>query len=111
MAIINAKEEFLEVTKGTKIVCAFIYLYATIYEYRDNDGEEILPLILKKGYSEEDFNIFLEKIDTTYDSGYGSQNLNGVIYCEDGGWFTRNEYDGSEWWEYNKYPNIPEMCL
>jgi hypothetical protein len=44
-----------------------------------------------------------------YHSGFGSQYLFGTIWYADGTWSSRGEYDGSEWWEYNKCPPIPEV--
>jgi len=42
-----------------------------------------------------------------YDSGYGSQEVNEslAVVMKDGTWFSRGEYDGSEWWQYNTVPN------
>lgn len=41
-----------------------------------------------------------------YDSGYGGVEINQTILivgCN--WWFERNEYDGSEWWEYKEMPS------
>lgn len=46
-------------------------------------------------------------IGLTYDSGYGEQELIGTIVFTDGTWYSRSEYDGSEWWEYNCIPERP----
>ena len=43
-------------------------------------------------------------LDFEYDDGYGGQVLFGYIIFKDGTWLSRGEYDGSEWWEYNKTP-------
>lgn len=44
--------------------------------------------------------------DMEYDSGFGAQELVSdlVIVMNDGTYFNRWEYDGSEGWEYNKVP-------
>jgi hypothetical protein len=63
------------------------------------------------GYSEEDYDKFLSEIDFTYDDGFGSQELFGVIWCTEGEWFERGEYDGSEWWEKNVYPIVPNDLM
>ena len=42
-----------------------------------------------------------------YDSGYGTQELFGVIWYSDGSHSRRGEYDGSEWWEYVPTPEVP----
>jgi len=52
-------------------------------------------------------NDFFRSLDFTYDAGYGSQELDGTVWLLDGTWFTRGEYDGSEWWEYHVLPEIP----
>lgn len=37
-----------------------------------------------------------------YNPGYGLECIKPVeIYFKDGCWFSRGEYDGSEWWEYH----------
>jgi len=49
---------------------------------------------------------FAAVADFEYDSGYGSYEVNPqmTIVMEDGHWFEREEYDGSEWWKYRTYP-------
>ena len=49
----------------------------------------------------------LERLDFDYDNGYGGQELFGIIWYEDGTWSDRREYDGSEWWEHHKCPDLP----
>ena len=46
-----------------------------------------------------------------YDSGYGLQEIRPdlVIKMCDGAWFSRREYDGSEWFEYHKAPSANDM--
>jgi hypothetical protein len=67
-------------------------------------------LALGVGYSEEEWSRFLEALDFEYNSGYGSQELDGTIWFEDGTWMTRREYDGSESWEKHQQPELPEIC-
>ncbi len=99
----NAKEEFIRVTKDFKVVCAEIDNNKSWY-----DADERTPLhILKVGYSPEEYSKFLEAIDFKYDSGFGGQELFGTIWCENGIWLDRGEYDGSEWWDTHVYPEIP----
>lgn len=98
----NAKEEFLNLIKDEKkVICATISVGQKYYE-------EQKPAILKKGYTEREFKDFLHSIDINYDAGYGGQELFGTIWFEGQTWATRGEYDGSEWWELNKYPPIPK---
>lgn len=49
----------------------------------------------------------LSKID--YDDGYGSQSLFGLILMNDGSWYERGEYDGSEWWSHKQMPSVDEV--
>ena len=40
-----------------------------------------------------------------YDSGYGGQEVcKDLLVVGKEWWLERHEYDGSEWWEYKKYP-------
>jgi hypothetical protein len=95
----NAKTE-LPVEYGT-VKCAEI-------SYNPFYNDYSADVILKVGHTEQEFNEFLEKLDFEYDSGYGTQELYGTIWCTDGSWYTRGEYDGSEWWELCMLPGIPE---
>ena len=57
---------------------------------------------------QEEYEEFLSKLDFEYDSGYGLQNLFGFIWYKDGTWSERCEYDGSEWYQYQRCPEIPK---
>ena len=98
----NAKDEFLENIIGEKIIGAII-------TFGDNYDEDKSTMNLPLLYSEEEYEKFLYFLDRNYDSGYGGQELFGVILCENNVWFERGEYDGSEWWEKNYYPNLNEL--
>jgi hypothetical protein len=63
--------------------------------------------VLKVGYTKESYEAFLDNLNFTYDDGYGSQELFGTVWFEDGTWGEREEYDGSEWWSYCMCPEIP----
>lgn len=95
----NAKDELLEAVSRHSIKCAYIYT--------DYDEEKF---ILKVDYTSEEFNNFLSKLDFKYDDGYGGQVLFGTVWLTDDTWLSRGEYDGSEWWEHYKLPEIPEEC-
>ena len=47
--------------------------------------------------------------NTNYDCGYGSEEvaIDLVICFNDGSWLSRESYDGSEWYRYNKCPQKP----
>ena len=96
----NAKNELIEfLTQKAQVKCAII-------EYVPNHT----TYILKINHTEEDFQNFLESLDFEYDEDYGLQELSGTIWLKDGTWCTRDEYDGSEWWDYKSLPEIPESC-
>jgi hypothetical protein len=97
----NAKEEFKRITNGLKVISATIW--------KEEYDKETNFIDLLEGYGLEDYNKFLDKLDFSYDNGYGRQNLFGFIGCDNGIWFDREEYDGSEWWARHEYPNIDEI--
>lgn len=95
----NAKQELQDILKDkAPIKCAVIY-------------SEKKYAVLKLNYTESDYEKFLNEIDFDYDSGYGSQELGGIVWFEDGTWLSRGEYDGSEWWNHHVLPAIPAECL
>jgi hypothetical protein len=98
---INAKEEFLDKI-GRVVKCAAITLS------NSSDDDEV-TFILKVGHTKEELNTFLESLNFEYNNGFGGQYLFGTVWCsDDKSWFTRGEYDGSEWWEKHTLPIIPE---
>ena len=82
----NAKEEFLKVTKGLQVKCCQI-----CFMREENAGVIKLPV----NFSNEDYFNFLEAINKDYDDGFGCQNLFGTIWLKDGMYIDRDEYDGS----------------
>ncbi len=97
--MINAKEEFLETISDYKVIAANI-------SFGDSWTDEEERFKLKPLYTKEDYDNFLEFLNREYDNGYGGQKLFGVIFCENGVWIERKEYDGSEWYVVNKYPSL-----
>ena len=98
----NAKEEFLREVKEYGLpVCAKIGI-------EHNWGSNVDYKVLKHNYIEEEYNEFLESINVTYDSGYGTQECFGVILFKDS-YSDRYEYDGSEYWDNHKMPTIEEV--
>jgi len=102
----HAKDELLGVLQRNgrldKVRCA------QIRHYRNYQHET--EIVLKCGYTADDWSQFLDKLDFYYHSGYGSQELFGTVWLSNESWLERAEYDGSEWWEYRSYPAIPEEC-
>lgn len=102
MCIINAKKEFLENVKPLKnIRCAWISY--------DGEGHKPVDANLKENYTPEEFEEFISVLDFDYDHGYGIKKLSGCVWMNDGKWYKREEYDGSEWWECYSYPDVPEF--
>ena len=101
----NAKEEFLGHIKDRKILCADMAHQDCWHNGPSADFK--LPV----GYTQKQYDEFLDSLDFQYDKGYGGQELFGTIWYTDGTWSDRGEYDGSEWWSYQKCPNIPENLL
>jgi len=100
----NAKQEFLKCIRG-KVVCA------TIMHNPSWSDDTSKTFILKCGHTQDEYNQFLESLDFEYDSGYGLQELFGTVWLEDGMWMERGEYDGSEWWELMRRPEIPSTLI
>lgn len=110
MSRTNAKKELLRAVDVVKMKCAEItYNPSGLWEiYGYDDAPPPKSITLKENYNNQDFMDFLESLNFDYDSGYGGQELYGTIWLDDGTWYTRGEYDGSEWWEYHCCPSIPE---
>jgi len=108
----NAREEFLNAI-GTNIVeCATItYDACSLWEMSDEEPSQSQDILLKRGYTQEEFEQFLNKLDFKYDSGYGGQELFGTVWFENGTWMERGEYDGSEWWTIQSRPQIPKELI
>jgi hypothetical protein len=102
MSDTNAKQEFLKhISNKPKVKCVKLI-------GGNNYNENEVFYELGCGYNVDEWVNFLNKIDFNYNSGYGGQELFGLIWYEDGTWTNRGEYDGSEWYEYNKCPEVPD---
>lgn len=52
---------------------------------------------------------FVKIADIEYNSGYGAAEIaHDLIIVGRGFYMTRDEYDGSEWWEFHTKPKQPE---
>lgn len=101
MSNTNAKQEFIDATENLEVLCASLS-----NDYWSNGTGTYWKL--KVGYSAAEYEAFLNSLDFSYDSGYGGQELFGVIWYKDGTWSERGEYDGSEWWEHRQVPPVPD---
>lgn len=73
--------------------------------------EDVVAVVDDERQERADIGRFLERAKTIdYDNGFGGAEINQnlrVIF-KDGSWLERQEYDGSEWWEYIGVRNIDE---
>jgi hypothetical protein len=101
----NAKTELFELHKQVlvDIKCAVVIL-----NERFVNGGKTRQTLLKVGHTTEELYSFFNELDFDYDDGYGGQELFGTIWFVDGTYAARSEYDGSEWWEHHKCPEIPD---
>ena len=102
--ICNAKDEFVKFVETRKVKCS------KILRVSDHPGVDCKVFVLKVDHTVDEYLAFLNLLDFRYDNGYGSQELEGDIWFEDGTWAERCEYDGAEWWEYRVLPEIPKEC-
>ena len=109
----NAKQEFLLHTRQISLQYPEVQiLCCTITKgdgHSSDEEEQKWTYQLTTGFTQEELEQFLENIDFMYDSGYGGQELFGTIWYKDGTWSERGEYDGSEWWQYQRCPEIPTI--
>jgi len=103
----NAKDELLKAVgrTGAKVLCATIQHGDDTYRAEDEQRAPVFNL--RKGYTFDDWRKFLRGLNFVYDSGYGGQELFGIVWLDDGTWLERGEYDGSEWWVCRKVPSVP----
>jgi hypothetical protein len=112
--MINAKEELVNVLDGitkkhsVSVKCAWVTKQR--YEFK-GQGEHPKDAYLPVGFDQYELESFLKNLDFKYDNGFGSQELYGEVWFDDGSWIERDEYDGSECWEYKRTPEIPANLL
>lgn len=89
----------------------WLYLRSENISHFRNEGiiepeNKDFEVILKPGYTIEELEDVLNTIDVLYYSGYGSQEIFGVVIFKDDSWLERGEYDGSEWWSHKTKPQF-----
>lgn len=96
------------------IKCADIWKFIDYGDEDNNYQENVVPFIIYTYddvkpalYDEERAATISDMGKHTYDSGYGGQELFGCVWMDNGEYITRGEYDGSEWWEYHRVPEVP----
>ena len=108
----NAKTELLKKLENlADIKCAVVAklcdaLPYSVFKETDFRKRFSKTIELKENYSDEELLIFLDSLDFEYDDGYGQQELFGIVWLVDDSWLSREEYDGSEWWQHNFLPPI-----
>jgi hypothetical protein len=102
----NARKELEEILNKLKekqnvLVCADI-------SYEGDWGESIERIRLTHPHTKEEAETFFKALDFNYNNGYGTQELYGTVWLTYGVWLSRWEYDGSEGWQVNNCPHIPD---
>lgn len=108
----NAKTELLEHLEKVGVHVKAMTFWRNDWRERvpDDDGNfpETETNNLFEGHSKAELDAILEKLDFAYDAGWGTQELFGTIWFDDGTWSERGEYDGSEWWRHISRPEPPK---
>ena len=84
-------------------------LRETIEELKENKKKEkdVLWVGSKDNYIT--WNEFKKIADIEYDNGYGGQEIAmDLLIVGKDFWLERQEYDGSEWWEFKETPCKPK---
>lgn len=99
----NAKQELLYY-----IELRNVEIKAASISFDVPEQDKLTCIVLPCNHTPEQWETFLTALDFEYDAGYGHQYIYGTIWHTDGTWSTREEYDGSEWWQRHVMPPIPE---
>ena len=103
----NLLQETIEVLNNHNRTLNDVICVCDIHKDWDRDRQEYIDVSGR--ISVEDFKKIANR---KYDSGYGRAEVNeNLLIIGDDFWLERREYDGSEWWEYQEFPdykNIPE---
>lgn len=107
---INARAELEEILADNGYDVLDIKCASLNKNNDDYEEEELCRLRVK--HTQRDLEQFLQVLGKyNYDSGFGSQELFGIVWLRDGVWLARGEYDGCEWWEVRICPLIPDYLL
>lgn len=70
---------------------------------------EAVSVIEENGLTHCDVEFVALAKDIYYDSGYGINEIPlGLVVVGTDWWLSRGEYDGSEWWNFNRKPERPQ---
>lgn len=92
----NAKKELLKHIESREVEYILVKYYENYEDTKEYKGN---------------LSDVIDLLDFNYYSGFGRQELDGLIWYTDGSWSERGEYDGSEWWTHKKRPEINEFIL
>lgn len=100
----NAKSELLYLLGNTRPYCAAIQY---IVDFQDLEKS----IILKCGYTEDEWNIFLECLDFEYTTWSEDEFLSGTVWLPDGTWYERIGFMAPAYWEHMRLPVIPKLLI
>lgn len=89
---------------------SMINLYDETITAIKNSGHELndIVAIFDSNYDYEINAFFASAKEYNYNDGFGGEEVppSLVITFYDKSWLRRRTYDGSEWWEFQKYPVV-----
>jgi len=89
------------------------FLQETILELQEhNKTTEDVCWCGNEKFGYFNWNDFIEVANFEYYSGYGRAEIaKDLMVVGKDFWLERHEYDGSEWWEHHKCPEIPDSLI
>ena len=104
----NLKTEILEKLKDCNKTFGDIKeFYIRYTSFKDENGNWINWQNRKtRTFFGDDLELLMPELDFEYNAGYGSQEIEGFISFTDDTWLEREEYDGSEWWDFKQFPKL-----
>lgn len=82
----------------------------TIQALREHGKNENDVIYVESFPLTADWKSFKLNANFDYDNGYGVNKISlNLKIVGDTWWLERDEYDGSEWWEYKEHPNASEL--
>lgn len=99
--MINAKTELLSELRRveTPVLCANILRVFSVGSAQ---------IRLSVGFTESEWQAFLEELDFDYEDLRGGLELAGVVWFTDGSWLERKTDWRIQYWEYISCPAIPD---
>ena len=104
----TVKESFMQAIIGRTLHCCTMTIYPrNILGYLKKSTHARLRV----GYTEEEFNDFLERIDISNHWSPGSESVAGTIWFTDGIWATKDIYDTIFGWHIHKIPLVDKSLM